>query len=117
MADSKALSVKEVLVRARARIGTPEKWGKGYGSRGGRDCADSAVASVFPADRRTNDHDETNRLRVAAQDLLREAAGIEPGRVGAFHAWHDDPSTTYEQVLSVFAAAISLAEKQEAIHV
>lgn len=115
MADS--LSVREVLVRARARIDTPEKWVKCDGTydmpdmSGGGTCAVFAISCVSVSE----DEEADKAVHAAAIDCLCEAAGVADRN--AFYEWHDAPERSHGQVLAAFDAAISLAEKPEAIRV
>lgn len=110
-----AISVKEVLVRARARIDTPEKWGKGYEACGltpgcMTECVgialDRAAASTF-----SYSEDPGWNL---AREMFRDAAGLSDD-AGSIIDWNDDPDRTHVEVMAVFDKAILLSEKQSEI--
>lgn len=93
------MSIKSELIAARARIDTPEKWGKGgnIGPAMNRNCAATAIAWC-----------SQSRLKEieAALDHLRK---FLPAWASAISTFNDDPRTTHSDVMSLFDRAIEEA--------
>lgn len=97
-------AAREVLVRARARIDTPEKWCKGWYARGADgerrwagqpDCVAFCSSGAIGREAVTaKDYDES-------MDALREAADVEN-----FIRWQDAPERTHADVMRAFDVAL-----------
>jgi hypothetical protein len=89
---------RAVLVRARARIDTPEKWCHVGGWDGERVCS---VVAICEARRGVG----VNRdVLEEALDALRVAAGLGPDDDVA--TWNDAPERTHAEVLAAFDRAL-----------
>lgn len=91
------------LVKARALIADPAKWGQGPRSEGyGRSlstfCAAEAVEEFAPQ----------LAIRKAAYRLLERYAGF-PTEANTLVQWNDAPERTHAEVLAVFDKAIEAA--------
>lgn len=114
-----ALSVNEVLVRARALIESPEKWGKGDGTTDDTGLVQQGCRCVVMAVRDATLEIEKPHVRAekrsASLRLICLAVGFKDEEPEQFYRWHDAPGRTHADVMKVMDAAIALAEKQEAV--
>ena len=93
--------VADVLRRAKALIGTPEKWGKDVQvAWGGRLCVNLAINQS-----RVWLHEEDE-----AGNLFRDANSID----GETPDWNDAPERTHADVMQAFDRAIALATSPRA---
>jgi hypothetical protein len=93
------MSVLETLIKARALIENPEKWGKGPpGERPGTFCAMQAIEIAGDAD-----------SRVGTYDAFLSAANCY-----LIVFWNDYPSRTHSDVLAAFDRAIEAERAKEA---
>jgi hypothetical protein len=94
-----------VLIKARAKIADPAKWGKGkrYFDRPVETCcAAEAIEEIATLSTRWF------ARRRAAFDAFRKAADI-PDSWGALTDWNDAPERTHAEVLAAFDKAIASA--------
>ena len=92
-----------VLIKARALIADPAKWGKGKrGCLGDRPldtcCAAEAIEEVEPP---------SPRRRAAYYALERAAGLVRPPMGSAIVEWNDAPERTHAEVLAAFDKAIA----------
>lgn len=93
------MKASEVLRSAKARIGTPEKWGKGDTVRErGLLCAGLAI----------NNSCEWQINEARAGSFFMKAV-----RADSVPEWNDRPETTHAEVMAAFDRAIALAEADE----
>lgn len=98
---------KEVLIKAKALIDTPEKWIKDEfcDFRGGY-CALGAAAhaaGMNPDEADQNGYEEFQQL---CELLTRQT----PDEYRSIVDFNDDPDTTHAEIMSLFDAAIEAAE-------
>lgn len=91
-----------VLIKARAKITEPARWGKG--SRGYSRSRDSCCAAEAIEDVTLITRPEL-ALRVRAYDALRDAIHCRD-----LTSWNDAPERTHAEVLAAFDRAIEVAK-------
>lgn len=104
------MKTSEVLLAAKAKIGTPATWGKW------NLASDSAGIYVEP--------DSLEACRWCLSGALRAVAGSAYGQVRSFMVplttcgylteYNDLPTTTHADIMALFDRAIEAAKKQEA---
>jgi hypothetical protein len=95
-----------VLIKARAKIADPAKWGKGIrtingGHRSPETCC--AAEAIQDVETRTG-------IRRAAYAAIGRAIGTERGVTVPIVEWNDAPERTHAEVLAAFDRAIKGAE-------
>lgn len=91
-----------VLIKARALIAVPEKWGKGQ-RRIDRPIETCCAAEAIEEAERAGDR------RMAAYHAIQRAAGIRKGVSIPILDWNDAPERTHADVLAAFDKAIASA--------
>lgn len=103
-------TLKEDLIKAKALIDTPEKWGKGKLLNETRQrCAIGAVEGACLHKPRLDNWDATLACRAA----LRRAAPSSfefPRANSSIAAFNDHPDTTHADIMALFDRAIEEAE-------
>lgn len=96
-------TVADILIAAKERIGTPEKWGQGPGTANtcgeynGRYCAAIAI----------------ERCAGTAADLQHAKRCLARVIGGSVMDWNDKPGRKHEEVLAAFDTAIALAREEQ----
>jgi len=99
----------EALLAAKARLMFDTKWvGHTPSSQDGEDCTTTALSfTVGQALPHRDQQTERDKLGGPATHYLREA--LPEGHRFIF-AWNDQPERTFQEVLDLYDAAISLAK-------
>jgi hypothetical protein len=99
----------QILREARAKIDTPEKWGKGMASfiegGGSQKCVKAAFWN--------NLKDYTDTSQCVAYEIFRKAAGLRAvDETDPVPQWNDHPKRTHAEVMAAFDKAIEMAEER-----
>ena len=103
----------EILLAAKEKINTPEKWTQGELAKNARGekvprysetavcwCSLGAICAVAES--------ETAKVESRAESSLRQVV------IQRIDIWNDDPERTHEEVMNAFDKAIALAQKEGA---
>ncbi len=107
------MTTRDVLVKARALIATPDRWIKGRYERKRRGrkcyCAAGTLAAAAPT--------ASDRAWITAWKCLHQAVGVVEGEEKrncstptSIENWNDDPERTHAEVLAAFDKAIASCE-------
>ncbi|MBO9437308.1 hypothetical protein J7354_01410 [Sulfitobacter sp. R18_2] len=103
--------IADLLRKAKARIGTPEKWGKGefFTDHPGSDLRDfDEFPSDCPACAYGASAWATGSKETTAVDLALEAA--LPEGFGYVNFFNDHPAVTHDDIMALFDRAIAAEE-------
>ncbi len=101
-----------VLIAARERVATPDRWTRGYWAH------DAAGGSCGPADAQATCWCSIGAMIAAVApagaETMLDARSLFKAANGINHVprWNDDPARTHAEVLAAFDLAVELARKE-----